>query len=91
MGRRTVHIFSRLLSEGLLLLAVVTPIALVIDWNLAHMELNSWRNNTTLEWDRLLLCAAISFVLIALMIAIGIGIPARKAMKVQPAEALHDD
>lgn len=42
-------IFSRLLSEGLLLLAVVTPIALVIDWNLAHMELNSWRNNTTPE------------------------------------------
>ena len=84
-------IFNRLLSEGLLLLAVVTPIALVIDWNLAHMELNSWRNNTTLEWDRLLLCAAISFVLIAMMIAIGIGIPARKAMKVQPAEALHDD
>ena len=84
-------IISRLLSEGLLLLAVVTPIALVIDWNLAHMELNSWRNGTTLEWDRLLLCAGISFVLMALMIAIGIGIPARKAMKVQPAEALHDE
>ena len=83
-------IFRRLLSEGLLLLAVVTPIALVIDWNLAHLELNSWRNGTTLEWDRLLLCAGISFVLMALMIAIGIGIPARKAMKVQPAEALHD-
>lgn len=84
-------IFRRLLSEGLLLLTVVTPIALVIDWNLAHMELNSWRNGTTLEWDRLLLCAGISFALMALMIAIGIGIPARKAMKVQPAEALHDE
>ena len=84
-------IFRRLLSEGLLLLAVVTPIALVIDWNLAHLELNSWRNGTTLEWDRLLLCAGISFVLMALMIAIGIGIPARKAMMVQPAEALHDE
>ena len=84
-------IFRRLLSEGLLLLAVVTPIALVIDWNLAHLELNSWRNGTTLEWDRLLLCAGISFVLMAVMIAIGIGIPARKAMKVQPAEALHDE
>ena len=84
-------IFRRLLSEGLLLLAVVTPIALVIDWNLAHLELNSWRNGTTLEWDRLLLCAGISFVLMALMIAIGIGIPARKVMKVQPAEALHDE
>ena len=29
--------------------------------------------------------------LIGLMIAIGISIPARKAMKVQPAEALHDE
>ncbi len=84
-------IFNRLLSEGILLLAVVTPIALIIDYNLASMELNSWRNGTTLEWDRLLLCAAISFVLIALMIVIGICIPARKAMKVQPAEALHDE
>lgn len=84
-------IFSRLLSEGLLLLAVITPLAIIVDWNLAHMELNSWRNGTTQEWDRLLLCAGITFVLMALMIVIGIGIPARKAMRVQPAEALHDE
>ena len=84
-------ILIRLLSEGILLLAIVTPVALLIDYNLANLELNSWRNGTTLEWGRLLLCAAISFVLIALMIIIGIGIPARKAMKVQPAEALHDE
>lgn len=85
------NIFIRLLGEGWLLLLLVTPIALVIDYNLANMELNSWRNGTTLEWDRLLLCAVISFVMIALMIVIGIGIPARKAMKVQPADALHDE
>lgn len=84
-------IFHRLLGEGWLLLLLVTPVALIIDYNLAHLELNSWRNDTTLEWDRLLLCALISFLLIALMIAIGIGIPARRAMKVQPAEALHDE
>lgn len=84
-------VFSRLLCEGLLLLALVTPLALLIDYNLAHMELNSWRNGTTLEWDRLLLCAALSFAGMALMIAIGIAIPARKAMQVQPAEALHDE
>lgn len=84
-------IFRRLLCEGWLLLLIVTPIALVVDYNLAHMELNSWRNGTTLEWDRLLICAVITFLLIALMIAVGIGIPARKAMKVQPAEALHDE
>lgn len=90
-GASVRDIFNRLLCEGWLLLLLVTPLALVIDYNLANMELNSWRNGTTLEWDRLLLCAGISFVLIALMIAIGIGIPARKAMKVQPAEALRDE
>lgn len=84
-------IFTRLLAEGMLLLVVITPLALIIDWNLAHMELNSWRNGTTLEWGRLLICAGITFVMIAAMIAIGIGIPARKAMKVQPADALHDE
>ena len=29
--------------------------------------------------------------IITLAIAIGIGIPARKAMKIEPAEALHDE
>ncbi|WP_300699340.1 FtsX-like permease family protein [Bacteroides sp.] len=90
-GASVRDIFYRLLCEGWLLLLLITPLALVIDYNIANLELNSWRNGTTLEWDRLLLCAGISFVLIALMIAIGIGIPARKAMKVQPAEALHDE
>ena len=84
-------VFTRLLSEGWLLLLIITPIALIIDFNLAHAELNSWRNGTTLEWDRLLFCGGISFALIALMIAIGIGIPARKAMKIDPAEALHGE
>lgn len=90
-GATDISIFKRLLCEGWLLLVLVTPLALVIDYNLASLELNSWRNGTTLEWGRLLLCAVITFVLIALVIAIGIGIPARKAMKVQPAEALHDE
>lgn len=90
-GATDISIFKRLLNEGWLLLLLITPIALVIDYNLASMELNSWRNGTTLEWDRLLLCAGISFFLIALMIAIGIGIPARRAMKVQPADALHNE
>ena len=84
-------VFTRLLSEGWLLLLIITPLALIIDFNLAYAELNAWRNGTTLEWDRLLFCGGISFALIALMIAIGIGIPARKAMKIDPAEALHDE
>ncbi len=84
-------VFARLLSEGFVLLLIVTIPALLIDFNLAKLELNSWRNGTTLEWDRLLLCAAATFVLIGLMIAVGIWYPARRAMQVQPAEALHDE
>lgn len=91
LGATDGAIFRRLLMEGFLLLAVITPLALGLDTGLAYFELNSWRNGTTLEVDRLLCCALGSALLIALMIAVGIGIPARKAMKIQPAVALHDE
>ena len=84
-------VFARLMSEGMLLLVVVTPLAVAADVLLAHFELNAWRNGTTLEPARLLLCVALTFVSVALMILVGIWYPARRAMKVQPAEALHDE
>ncbi len=90
-GATNSMVFTRLLSEGWLLLLIITPLALFIDFNLAYAELNAWYNGTTLEGGRLLFCAGISFLLIALMIAIGIGIPAQKAMKIDPAEALHGE
>lgn len=91
MGATDGAVFGRLMGEGLFLLLSVTVPAVIIDVLLAHFELNSWRNGTTLEWPRLLFCVAATFVLIAAMIGVGIGIPARRAMKVQPAEALHDE
>ena len=91
MGATDGAVFGRLMSEGLFLLLIVTVPAVIIDVLLAHFELNSWRNGTTLEWPRMAFCAAATFVLIAAMIGIGIDIPARRAMKVQPAEALHDE
>lgn len=91
MGATDGAVFGRLMGEGLFLLLMVTVPAVIIDVLLAHFELNSWRNGTTLEWPRMAFCAAATFVLIAAMIGIGIGIPARRAMKVQPAEALHDE
>ena len=91
LGATNGDVFRRLMAEGLFLLILVTIPAIIIDIVLAQNELNAWHNGTTLEWNRLLLCASATFVLIALMIGIGIGIPARRAMKVQPAEALHDE
>lgn len=41
--------------------------------------------------NRLQLCAFVSFVLIALMIFVGLAVPVRKAMRVSPTEALHDE
>jgi putative ABC transport system permease protein len=84
-------VFTRLLTEGILILTLVTLPALIIDYFLTDMELNSWHNGTTFEPTRFIVCAAITYLLIALMIAVGIGIPARRAMQVQPAEALHDE
>lgn len=79
------------MCEGLFILLIVSVPAILIDYNLAYLELNSWRNGTTLEWNRILSCSILTCVLIALMIVIGIGIPAYRAMKIQPAEALHDE
>lgn len=91
MGATDGAVFGRLISEGIFLLLIVTVPAVIIDIVMAHFELNSWRNGTTLEWSRLAFCVAATFVLIAAMIGVGIGLPARRAMKVQPAEALHDE
>ena len=91
LGGTNRTIFNRLLTEGLLLLVIATIPAIVIDWNLAHAELNSWMNGTTLETGRFIITTVVTFVLITLMIVTGIGIPARKAMKIQPAEALREE
>lgn len=40
---------------------------------------------------RVVLSLALSWLLMALMIVVGVCYPARRAMQVQPAEALHDE
>lgn len=91
LGATKRSVFVRLLTEGVLLLSLATVPALIIDWNLALAELNAWLDGTTLEPVRLAVTVIVSFVLIALMMVVGIWIPARKAMKIQPAEALYDE
>lgn len=40
---------------------------------------------------RVYFALALSWLLMALMIVVGVCYPARRAMQVQPAEALHDE
>ncbi len=91
LGGTDKDIFTRQLTEGILLLIIATIPAIFIDWNLANAELNAWMDGSTFGWIRFINTVLISFALIAWMIVVGIWIPARKAMKVQPAEALHDE
>lgn len=79
-------IFGRLIGEGLLLLTIVTPVAILIDINLAMAELF-----TSLHWTRMIVTVLTVYAVMALMVVAGIYFPARKAMKIDPATALHDE
>ncbi|MCD8079613.1 MAG: ABC transporter permease [Bacteroides sp.] len=90
-GSTRMQIFSYLLKEGLLLLVLATLPAIVIDHVLAANEYNSWLNGHYLEAGRFAITVGVTFVLIALTIVAGIWYPARQAMAIQPAEALHEE
>lgn len=90
-GATARSVFATQVGEGLLLLLLVTPVAAVIDINMAVMELNAYGDTGYLEWPRMIACIATVFVIMAVMIVCGVALPARRAMHVDPAEALHDE
>lgn len=90
MGSTRRGIFLRLITEGLLLLTLAAVPATVIALNIGVAELV---DVAKLPFDapRFVLALVLSWLLMALMIVVGVWYPARRAMKVQPAEALHDE
>lgn len=89
-GATDVSIFRRLIGEGLLLLTVATIPAAAIDVALSWYEYNSWFHGY-IGWVRTPVCILITYGLMALMITLGIMIPARRAMRIKPAIALKDE
>lgn len=97
VGSSKAQIFRLLTGEGLLLLAIVTIPAMIVCYNVGIAELkigyteliSTW----PVEWSfvRFLLGSLGAWILIALMIIMGIWFPARQAMSIQPAEALHEE
>lgn len=83
-------IFNRLIGEGLLLLVVATIPAAAIDTALSWYEFNSYFDGY-IGWGRTSFCILVTFGLMALMIVLGIMIPARRAMRIKPAIALKDE
>lgn len=84
-------IFRRTITEGLIILTIVTPIALIIDYALAANELNSYYESGYFEPGRFFITGGAVYVLMVIVIILGAFLPARKAVNVQPAIALSEN
>ncbi|RGN49121.1 MULTISPECIES: ABC transporter permease [unclassified Bacteroides] len=85
MGATRTSIFSFLIGEGILLLTVITPVAIVLMFNIVHFLIEDTSILTFITG------CVVTWVLIAVMMFLGIWYPAYQAMKIEPAEALHDE
>ena len=84
-------VFRRVVAEGELLLLIVTPIAIVIDWLLTRYELCTFYLGDYFVASRFTVCVLISWSLLALMIFLGSLFPALRATRIVPAVALKDE
>lgn len=89
-GATDSNIFRRMIGEGELILIMVLPLTIVVDYFLTHFELNTYYDGY-FSLGRFIICVLISWGLMAAMIALGIAIPAYRAMKLQPAQALSEE
>lgn len=87
-GATRSDIFRRVISEGEILLLVITPLAILFDWLIVHFEFNTYYHGAYFEPSRFIACVVIAWAFMALMILLGILIPANRAMKIAPAKAL---
>ncbi|MDE5745090.1 MAG: FtsX-like permease family protein [Paramuribaculum sp.] len=87
-GATSGQVFRRLMGEGLLILAAVTPIAWICDWGLIKLDLVVFLFTDSAPLWQYITCAAITLALVVLAVTVGIWFPARKAMKIDPASAL---
>lgn len=90
MGSTRLKIRARLLEEGILLLAAASLPAMAVCANMMAADV-IFTEATDAGWGRFAICTLFVFCLMALMVLAGIWYPASRAMKVRPAEALHDE
>lgn len=97
MGSTKTQVFRLLTGEGLLLLTLVTIPAMIICFNIGLAEFTIGRTELISTWlvkwsfERFLLGSLGAWLLMAAMVTVGIWFPAWQAMKIQPAEALHEE
>ncbi|WP_321480889.1 FtsX-like permease family protein [uncultured Bacteroides sp.] len=90
-GSTKKQVFNRLILEGMLLLVTAMLVGIIISLNIAYMGYLNQMDGKMLSLGRFLITMFITFILMSITILIGISFPARQAMKIQPAEALHEE
>lgn len=85
------QVFNRLILEGMLLLITAMFVGGILSLNIAYMGYLNQMDGKMLSLGRFLITMFITFILMSITILIGISFPARQAMKIQPAEALHEE
>ncbi|WP_455673795.1 ABC transporter permease [Phocaeicola sp.] len=97
MGSSRKQVRRLLLGEGLILLTIVAIPAMVVCFNIAWAEPTVGNSPLIAVWAvkwsflRFILGSVAAWLLMAAMIVFGIWAPATRAMKIQPAEALHEE
>ena len=91
MGASRRNIFRHLFAEGFVLLGVAFVPAALVFANLMYLEVTEWSAMQIPMLGRLLCGMGMTLGLIGIMVAIGIGFPAYRAMRLQPADTLHDE
>ena len=90
MGSDRRGVLRYLLAEGLMLLVLAALPALFIAFNLQLADLTVHTLVDVSAW-RFIGCFVSAMLVLAVLIILGIWYPARRAMRIQPAEALHDE
>jgi len=90
MGASKLKLCSFLISEGLILLTLAMAPAIVVDLNIGVAEL------VDVKWEpftvyRFIIGAACTYIVMSFIIMIGVWYPARRVMRIEPVEALHED
>lgn len=90
MGCSPKGVLGYYLSEGLMLLVIAAVPACIICLNVWYADLTI---HTLMEptFGRFVFCFLVSLLLLMVIILLGVCFPALRAMKIQPAEALHDE
>jgi putative ABC transport system permease protein len=90
LGCSRKQVRNQLFTEGLMLLIIAMIPALLVNLNIYFAGLSF---STRMEESalRFVIGQLLTFGLMALMVLLGILFPTRQAMKLQPAEALHEE